>query len=664
MKRLCSILVLLLLLAAASSALAAPPALTVAIYEEAPYQFLDGDGNAVGLLVELFDAVAERAGYRAEYRVYPTLRGCVEAVTSGEVDLVLGMPNATNYELSETAELYASPLVIAGNAAFANRSDKGSGHFLAGYNYYATEKVIVYSLGADRYIISDRAYSLIRLLAENKLDAAVLDKAVLDYALAGEYRDLNVTITIDYLDTVKYTVACPQGNTALLRALNTAILDLRISGNYNDIMSHWIEADPETKWLAVLKWVIAIVGVLLAIFLVNLVINRRIRRLLEQQLLEKTRAMRDTNAQLADRVKQLQFEGELRGKLIKNARNAMVMVDRDGNILLMNQSAKRMAGYPAKADGTRVNELSCFKEALELVPEDIFTPGFSVDNRLISIQPEGKSPSDFRLNIHQIVESGQITGALLTLENVTQEQRMVRAAYEKEKNYALNRMIAGITHEIRNPLMSIRTYASLISQKMDDASFRASFSEFVPREADRINDLIESLVSYARPARGIKTQVDLGSLVEECAYLSGVARRKLPIEVVMHAAKAVIIHANPDQIKQVIINIMINGIEAMEDKMAKAGAQADPLKLTISVKSAGGRASLTIEDNGVGMSQSARQQCTNLFYTTKEQGTGLGLALSAQFIQENGGWLEIYSKEGEYTRFVIYFPSATPPSDQ
>lgn len=637
--------------------------LVLAIYEEPPYQFVDSDGAIRGLLIDLFDAVAELAGYQAEYRRYPSMRDCVTALENQEVDLILGMSGANSFMLSETAELYTSPLVIVGNTNYISQQPNLRGQYTAGYGYHATEKEIIYSLGADRYIISDRTYGLVGLLAKGTIDVAVLDRAVLDYALAGEYQGLDIQVTNSYLDTVKYTVACTPGDSSLLRKLNTAILDLRIGGSYEEIKSQWFPKQVETDWKVLLFYVLGAMGLMLVIFGIYYFINRRIHRLLEDELQKKTQDIRSANRQLESQVKQLQFESELRSKLIKTARNGMVMVDREGRVQLMNRSANRMAGFPAQAAGMPVTQLPCFQEVLTQVEEDLFAPGFSIDNRQVTLQGREDEPASvFRLNIQQIVELDQVTGALITLENITEEQRTLRASYEEEKNRTLNHIVAGIAHEIKNPLMSIRTYASLIPLKMDDAGFQKSFAEFVPREADRINNLVESLVSYARPAKGAKGQVDLCRLVQECAYLSQVAKRKAPIEVALQTQGAVYIYANPDQIKQVVINMMLNGIEAMEEKLRCDPEGGGRLQLSVSVERAEKRVLLTISDNGIGMNQEERQKCTSLFYTTKRRGTGMGLALSEQFIRENDGWLEIVSKEGEFTRFLIYFPAAEAAS--
>lgn len=630
------------------------PMFLVAFYEEAPYQFVGENGVAAGLLIDLFDQVAERAGYRAEYHRYATLNACVEALEQGEADLVLGMPSSSGHQMPETAELYASKLVIAASSSFAESGRTNRG-YRVGYNYQTTEDTIIYSLIADRYIVSDRVSSLMEYLREGQIDAAILDKAVLDYAQENSGQTMDFVVTNQHLDTVQYTIACRPKDNSLLRTLNTAILDLRIGGDYPETISRWIAEERERDWLTVLKWVSAATAILIGGFLIYSVIGYRVRRLLQEQILEKTQELTDTNSQLKRQMEQLQFEGKLRSRLIENAKNGMIMIDGSSRILLMNYSAKRMAGFPPVGENCTVDMLPCFREVLAQVQDDLSEPGFRVDNKQVAVQAADGLCSYYRLNIHQIVESGQVSGALITLENITREQRMMQESLEAEKNRVLNQIIAGIAHEIKNPLMAIHTYASLIHQKHGDANFLHSFGEFVPKEADRINHLIESLVSYARPIKGIRTEIDLCALVRECTYLSQVAQRKIQVSVNLQAAS---IYANPDQIKQVLINLMLNGIESMEEKAVKQPDQKESLRLTVSVERRGDIVFIQVKDTGMGMTETMRQRCTELFYTTKERGSGLGLALSEQFILENGGQMEISSTRGEYTRITIRFPAA------
>ena len=111
--------------------------------------------------------------------------------------------------------------------------------------------------------------------------------------------------------------------------------------------------------------------------------------------------------------------------------------------------------------------------------------------------------------------------------------------------------------------------------------------------------------------------------------------------------------ANRDQIKQVLINIILNGMESMREKLADAPERQ--LKLTIMLTGENGVSRITIRDEGMGMTQQAIERCMDAFFTTKRAGTGLGLTLSKQYVQENNGQLTISSQPGEFTEICITF---------
>ncbi|HWP50508.1 MAG TPA: ATP-binding protein, partial [Clostridia bacterium] len=251
----------------------------------------------------------------------------------------------------------------------------------------------------------------------------------------------------------------------------------------------------------------------------------------------------------------------------------------------------------------------------------------------------------------------EVAGALFSLEDITFELEAAKKSFEREKNHILNRMIAGIAHEIKNPLMSIRTYACLLPSKIDDPGFRASFAEFVPRESDRINHLVESLVNYAKPVQGEPAYIDLFGLVRDCAYLSEVAKRNTAIQFNLNAQGSCYIFSNVNQVKQVLINIIINGIESVERKLADTPQPNAARTVSVATFKDGEYGCVQVRDEGVGMNEYVKKHCVDPFYTTKDRGSGLGLALSSQYIRENGGSLDIESEEGQYTCITLRFRS-------
>jgi polar amino acid transport system substrate-binding protein len=182
---------------------------------------------------------------------------------------------------------------------------------------------------------------------------------------------------------------------------------------------------------------------------------------------------------------------------------------------------------------------------------------------------------------------------------------------------------------------------------------REAFVRFIPNEVDRINQLIEGLINYARPVKCEKEQVNLAAIIKECLYFTHIASKLGNICFSTDLDDTAVICANRDRIKQSMINIIMNGIESMEKKLQSSPAKS--LLMSIRVHKDMESAWVCIKDEGVGMSEFDIKQCTEPFYTTKKAGTGLGLALVKQFVEENDGVLDIHSKVGCYTEIMLQF---------
>jgi polar amino acid transport system substrate-binding protein len=242
----------------------------------------------------------------------------------------------------------------------------------------------------------------------------------------------------------------------------------------------------------------------------------------------------------------------------------------------------------------------------------------------------------------------------MTVEDVTREEQEKQRLFEEDKNKTLNSLIAGIAHEIKNPLMTIQTATSLIIEQGYNLEVRDAFTMFVPHEIDRINQLIEGFINYARPLRGGVVELFcISTLIKECIYLVKIMSKKDKFIIITDIEEELYIYANKDKIKQSIINLIINGIESMKLKLVNMPEAI--LKMSIKTYSLENDVFVKIRDQGVGMSLADIKKCTQPFFTTKTAGTGLGLAIVKQFIQENDGTLAIDSEKGKYAEFSIIF---------
>lgn len=260
----------------------------------------------------------------------------------------------------------------------------------------------------------------------------------------------------------------------------------------------------------------------------------------------------------------------------------------------------------------------------------------------------------YRYSFQHLLRSDQTFEILLVVENITDEEARRHAAFETEKNKVLNQVVAGIAHEIKNPLMSIKTFVSLIGEQGSDPAFMEDFVRYVPSEVERINRLVEGLIGYAKPARGAAMHMDLSALIQETIFFTENSNRFRQINISSDIEPEHFIVANRDQIKQVLINIMLNGMESMREKLS-ASPELAPLTLSVSLRGNGSTSTISIRDEGMGMTQKAILRSMDPFFTTKKTGTGLGLTLSKQYVQDNNGKLDIISEPGSYTEILITF---------
>ena len=229
-----------------------------------------------------------------------------------------------------------------------------------------------------------------------------------------------------------------------------------------------------------------------------------------------------------------------------------------------------------------------------------------------------------------------------------QKTRMQRA----ERLATLGTLTAGLAHEIRNPLVSVKTFLQLLPDRMNDLEFRTTFLDITLSEVERISRLLSQLLDFARPSELNLNLEDLAEMLETMALLAEAEAAKRGIVVKRHYEPGLPkVMFDLEQIKQVLQNILNNAIQATPDEGA---IQIDVRP----VHGAGGvqQAQIEICDTGKGIPEEDLEKIFMPFFTTKETGTGLGLAVAHRVIEEHGGTIEVTSQVGRGTSFIITLP--------
>jgi PAS domain S-box-containing protein len=260
-------------------------------------------------------------------------------------------------------------------------------------------------------------------------------------------------------------------------------------------------------------------------------------------------------------------------------------------------------------------------------------------------------------------EDRQVMGALMVLTDLTPLKRLELLIRRTDRLASLGTLSAGMAHEIKNPLVSIKTFAQLLPQRYADSDFREAFSKLIGHEIERIDSLVNQLLRFARPAKPQLRPTHVHDVIEKSLQL--ISHRLYDHDIKLARfleANVDTISADADQLEQVFLNFFINALDAM-----KRGGE-----LTVStqiqneegwlarVAQGNGEARevlrITIRDTGEGIQPSDLEHLFDPFFTTKDYGTGLGLSVVHSIIQEHGGQIEVESELKKGSAFHILLP--------
>ncbi len=242
-------------------------------------------------------------------------------------------------------------------------------------------------------------------------------------------------------------------------------------------------------------------------------------------------------------------------------------------------------------------------------------------------------------------------------QELKQSQVILRRA---DRLSSLGLLTAGLAHEIRNPLVAIRTFTQLLPERYNDAEFRDGFQGLALKEVDRICGLINDLLSFARPSKPNVAPENINDVVDNIArILEAQAKEKGVVMVRDFATEVPKAWIDREQMKQVFMNLILNAIQAVDGEGS----------ITISSREVTRRGTapigqfvqVEVRDTGVGIPDENLEHIFDPFFTSgKEEGSGLGLAVSHQIVEEHGGFVTVESKVGQGTGFFVHLPVGVP----
>lgn len=329
----------------------------------------------------------------------------------------------------------------------------------------------------------------------------------------------------------------------------------------------------------------------------------------------------------------------------------LLATDSGGTVQVVNVAAERISGISAKELMNRKIEQvlpkELYRDILEHSAEDTYSGVRSAEREILLADGQKRV---LLLTALPVADSqGEFSGDVLLMQDITELRKLEGELRRSERFAALGKMAAGVAHELRNPLSSIKGLALLLKGKVSGDEKGRETADILVQEVERLNRSIGELLDYARPGHLQLSEVRLSEVLNKAITLVAVDAKDLAIELSVDLPEdGDLVHVDEDKMNQVFLNLLLNAIQAMPD--------GGELKIIMKAEAAG--VDCEILDNGIGVSEENLSKVFDPYFTTKSDGNGLGLALSAKIVEEHGGSIALSSVEGEGTKVRLFLPFA------
>jgi two-component system, LuxR family, sensor kinase FixL len=337
---------------------------------------------------------------------------------------------------------------------------------------------------------------------------------------------------------------------------------------------------------------------------------------------------------------------------IENTNEAFVTIDQDHNIIVFNHAAERMFGYLRQEVVGRDLRLilgpGCregHQEAVERFKQTRKPRLIGHETEFTAMRKNGDTfPASLSFSVAEAEERLFFTAII---RDMTETKELQAQVVQAERLAALGQIVAEISHEIKNPLVLIGGLAKQLQKKADDEKSRLKLAT-ITGEISRLERLLAEMRDLYLPRPLEFEEINLNQLISDLHELvkEECQRRRIHFEVRPDPDDPVV-RGDRAKLHQVLLNLLKNGMEALEE-----GGH-----LAITLETVDGMARITIADDGPGIAGELREKIFTPFYTTKRQGSGLGLAVSRRIVNEHpGAAFELDSEEGKGARFILSFP--------
>jgi signal transduction histidine kinase len=351
---------------------------------------------------------------------------------------------------------------------------------------------------------------------------------------------------------------------------------------------------------------------------------------------------------------------DLRGnleRLLDELEDAVFIFGRERRLVVASGAVEKFLGR-RRSDllGQSLPDIFAPNTTLGLLLAQSSQTGRPLHNRRVPFERDGEGSSIVMLSV-EILESlnadpstGRTTGMLVRLRDPEATQQISRRLQMAERLSAISGITSGVAHEVKNPLNAILMHVELARMKLSRGDYDLdAHMETISREILRLDRVVKTFLDFTRPLELKLEEVSVDEFMDEIVQLAGPHAASRGIKVnVLQEAQGVGIRVDRDLMKQAVLNVVVNAIEAMPEG-GRLGLEAVVDEDQVGIR---------VTDTGPGIPPELREKIYRLYFTTKKEGSGIGLAMTFRVVQMHDGTIEFSSEPGKGTTFVLRLPTA------
>lgn len=340
---------------------------------------------------------------------------------------------------------------------------------------------------------------------------------------------------------------------------------------------------------------------------------------------------------------------------INSLEDAVILLNSQREVIFCNQAAERLLDRKLEQFAGRALE-TVLPEGHPLVPVDtaLFKSGRASRNQPITIGGPEAQTRELAVSSYRLYDGEQPAGGVLVLKDLEPIRAVESLVTYSQKLAALGRLTSGVAHEVRNPLNAMRIHLELLKARLPDRRPEVSENlDVIAQEIQRLDRVVQGFLKFMRPQDLRLEPVDINAMLADVARLTGPEATRAEVEIVLELASGLPrVTGDAELLQQACTNLVTNAIQAMPE----GGT------LTLSTRRLSQRAvEVRVRDEGVGIPPEDLDKIFRLYYTTKENGSGIGLSLVYRIVQLHDGRIEVESTVGKGTTMILTLPVAPVP---